>query len=456
MKKIYHYSILLLSLTLMSCGDDSNGDPTPSPSGGGTEITATSSISLENVPSEGAQFTLTVTSNGDWRISSDSQWITHFPSGGVKNEATEVKVTVAENTGFDSRDGALTIKSGSVSKVVNIHQISTNQLTLSSNELMCGSAESELSVTVNSNVNWEAVVDVDWCIAVPSNGIAGKTEVVVKTLVNDTSKDRTANVTFKAGESTAVATVTQYGENIVVPEGYAMVWHDEFNEGTKLNSDWTIEVQPSGWVNNELQNYVNRPVDGKNKVELKNGFLNINCFKASDGKIYSGRVYAKARSGWTYGYFEARINLPSGKGTWPAFWMMPVNFTSWPDDGEMDIMEEVGVVPNEVSSSLHALGHVHTNNTQVTKARMLPGAEGSFNTYAMEWTPDKITTYVNGQPLLTYYNDGGGEYNWPYNDPFYVILNLAWGGSWGGMNGVDESALPVTLLVDYVRVFQKK
>lgn len=118
-------------------------------------------------------------------------------------------------------------------------------------------------------------------------------------------------------------------------------------------------------------------------------------------------------------------------------------------------MEEVGCVPNEVSSSLHAEGHNHTNGTQVTAARMLKNAEGEFHTYAIEWTKDNITTYVDGERLLSYNNDGKGVRNWPYDKPYYIILNLAWGGAWGGMNGVDESALPVTMEVDYVRVFQK-
>ena len=148
--------------------------------------------------------------------------------------------------------------------------------------------------------------------------------------------------------------------------------------------------------------------------------------------------------------------MPKGKGTWPAFWMMPVKFTAWPDDGEIDIMEEVGTNPNYVSSSLHALGHYHANNTQVTKERYLAGAEDDFHVYALEWTSQYIQTYVDGEKLLYYENDGSGKRNWPYNEPFYVILNLAWGGSWGGMNGVDEGALPCTMEVEYVRVFQKK
>lgn len=132
------------------------------------------------------------------------------------------------------------------------------------------------------------------------------------------------------------------------------------------------------------------------------------------------------------------------------------NKEGWPKCGEIDIMEEVGVVPNEVSSSLHAEGHNHTNGTQVTHAMTIEKAEGEFHTYAIEWTAQNITTYVDGKVQLTYDNDNKGVVNWPYDKPYYIIFNLAWGGSWGGMQGVDESALPVTCVIDYIRVFQKK
>ena len=98
---------------------------------------------------------------------------------------------------------------------------------------------------------------------------------------------------------------------------------DEFNKGSELNStDWRHEVQKAGWVNNELQNYANGSADGKRVTEIADNRLYINCFKGSNGKIYSGRVYAHETQGWLYGIFEARIKLPKGKGTWPAFWMM--------------------------------------------------------------------------------------------------------------------------------------
>ena len=284
--------------------------------------------------------------------------------------------------------------------------------------------------------------------------------VIINVAANPTTSQRTGSVIIMSGSARKTIAVVQAaaaqpGYN--APEGYSLVWNDEFDSGSELNAnDWTHEVKNAGWVNNELQNYVNHKTpEGALVTEVKNGTLRITALK-ENGKIYSGRVYAKVKSGWTYGYIEASIKLPKGKGTWPAFWMMPVNFKSWPADGEIDIMEEVGYHPDYVSSSLHANAHVHSNNTQITHEMKCSGAEGEFHTYAILWTAKNITTYVDGQVQLSYDNRGLGRDDWPYDDPFYVIFNLAWGGSWGGAQGVDESALPCTMEVDYVRVFQKK
>ena len=284
--------------------------------------------------------------------------------------------------------------------------------------------------------------------------------VTITVPANPVTETRSGAVTVMSGSARETITVTQAAAvqaTYYAPEGYKLVWQDEFNEGTELNpADWTHEVQKDHWVNNELQNYVNHKTpQGRNVTDSMDGKLQIHCFK-EDGKVYSGRVYAKVKSGWTYGYIEASIKLPKGKGTWPAFWMMPVNFRSWPADGEIDIMEEVGYHPDYVSSSLHANAHVHSNGTQVTHEMYCKGAEGEFHTYAIEWTAQNITTYVDGKKQLSYDNRGLGRDDWPYDDPFYVIFNLAWGGDWGGSQGVDETALPVTMEVDYVRVFQKK
>lgn len=245
------------------------------------------------------------------------------------------------------------------------------------------------------------------------------------------------------------------------PEGYILVWNDEFDQGDRPGPDWVHENWAPGRVNHELQTYTDKMVDGKYTTEIKDGSLYINCFKGEDGAIYSGRINAKPEQGWTYGYVESRIKLPKGKGTWPAFWMMPVNkdpkTNRWPLCGEIDIMEEVGVDANQVSSSLHTENYNHVKGTQKTHEMNLPGAEDEFHVYSLEWTPDEITTYVDGQVQLhaTKAEMGNDQESWPFHYAFYPILNLAWGGDWGGYKGVDESALPVSMVVDYVRLYQK-
>ena len=329
--------------------------------------------------------------------------------------------------------------------------------------------------TINVNTTgkeWNAYADQEFIIVGAKNTAAQTGTLTVAVPANPTTSVRTGTITVMSGSARKSISVTQLAAEespYYAPEGYQLVWQDEFNGNygyapnengvprTELNPDyWTHEVKSAGWVNHELQNYVNHKTpEGKLVTELRNGKLRITALK-ENGKVYSGRVYAKVKEGWKYGYIEASIKLPKGKGTWPAFWMMPVNFRSWPADGEIDIMEEVGYHPDYVSSSLHANAHVHSKGTQVTHEMKCAGAEGEFHTYAILWTAKNITTYVDGKVQLSYDNRGLGRDDWPYDDPFYVIFNLAWGGDWGGAQGVDESALPATMEVDYIRVFQKK
>lgn len=326
---------------------------------------------------------------------------------------------------------------------------------------------------VASTGGWTAAADEScssWLkvSATNTNKASGMISVTVD---ENTGKEaRNGAINVKLGSKQVNISVTQTGRTVtpieggemVVPDGYQLVWNDEFNEGSELNStDWHHQVANPGWVNNELQTYVNGQAGGKRVTEIADGRLYIHCFKGSDGKVYSGRVYAHENEGWKYGIIEARIKLPKGKGTWPAFWMMPVNndFSKnpWPLCGEIDIMEEVGVDANQTSSSLHTEAYNHVKKTQKTAATYTAGAEDGFHVYRLEWTENNITTYVDGKKLLSFDNDGKGDVKtWPFNKNFYIILNLAWGGDWGGYKGVDESALPVDMEVDYVRVFQKK
>ncbi len=336
---------------------------------------------------------------------------------------------------------------------------STGEITCSPTELTFIANGGEQTVNVKSSGDWLAYTSDGWIKVNPQNSTEKTGVLTVKVDANGSYDDREGTVTVKTGNTRQVINVKQPGiprpavdPTMNVPEGYEIDWFDEFT-GISLGADWTYEVKNAGWVNNEKQNYVN----GNGVTEVSNGTLKINC-KKMDGKIYSGRIYAKKNKGWKYGWVEARIKLPKGKGTWPAFWMMPVNESDgWPTCGEIDIMEEVGYHPNYTSSSIHCNSYNHTKGTEKKAERLTPGAEGEFHVYALEWTENYIQTYVDGNPLLHFDNDGAGNKNtWPFYKEFYVILNLAWGGDWGGAQGVDESALPVTMEVDYVRVFKKK
>ncbi len=236
---------------------------------------------------------------------------------------------------------------------------------------------------------------------------------------------------------------------------YQLVWSDEFDyHGLPDNRKWWYETGAHGWGNNELQNYVAGASGTDTSALVSNGTLKIIAQKQGSQVI---SVRMNTNESWTYGRFEARLKLPAGKGTWPAFWMMPKNFQSWPEDGEIDIMEEVGYRPNYISSSIHCLAYYHKVGTQKTAERFIATAQSDFHVYAVEWTRNYIYGFVDGVRYFTFLNDKSNNKNtWPFNAPFYLKLNLAWGGDWGGAQGLDETALPATYEIDYVRVYQKQ
>ena len=449
----YNYILSLLFLALIACGNSDN-DPQPD-----NVILTCSPEKVEAGAAEG-EYTLNVTCNsGEWTaFASDdcSFWVTAkvLDSSLTKGQ---VIVSVKANKETTNRNGSVVVKSGTKRIMIPVTQEAP--MSVSQREIYSNSSGENITLSVVATGDWSVKSNDSWIKAEKTDS---KT-VTVKTEPNDNKTSRNGTLDIASGAEKITISVTQESaedRDINTPEGYRLVWHDEFNEGATLGSDWTHEVQKPGWVNNELQEYVNGSAGGKRVTELVDGKLSINCFKGSDDKIYSGRVYAKVNEGWLYGYFEARIMLPKGKGTWPAFWMMPVNnnysTNPWPGCGEIDIMEEVGVDPNIVSSSIHCAAYNHTINTQKTASRNIGTAESEYHVYACEWTPDYLKFFVDGTELMTFRNEGTGKNVWPFTYNFYPILNLAWGGDWGGYKGVDESALPITMKVDYVRVFQKK
>lgn len=340
------------------------------------------------------------------------------------------------------------------------NNVPTLTLTASPANISCPAEGGTFTVAVtDAPKEWRAYTEDSW-IKVSSTGTTSKSGSVSVTIEVNTAKDaRSGNVKLVSGVQAvsipvvqqASSTVDPSDDDIKAPDGYKLAWHDEFN-GKTLGTDWTHEIQNAGWVNNELQYYVN---DGKT-TSVSDGVLSITCYKNDAGRVCSGRLYACRNTGWKYGWIEARIMLPKGRGTWPAFWMMPVNFKNWPEDGENDIMEEVGYNPNYVSSTIHCNAYNNGGTAKEHKEKYVADAEGGWHTYACEWTEDYLAYYIDGEKYYSYTPDNKTKTYWPFNEPFYVILNLAWGGSWGGLKGVDETALPATMKVDYVRVFQKK
>lgn len=451
-KSYLKYSLGVLAVSsIICCACSSSDEPSE-------EVieTVQFSINPENIvlTDEAQTYEVNIRANANWSITTDCDWLTTFPSGGVKNQDVKVKLTATANKDLESRVAILFLQSGSVKKQVTVEQLAPAKVIASVSSLSFGGQSSSNVVEINSNLVWTAETSESWCKVSPAQGIPGVTKLTITCDENTSNATRSANVTINYNGGKCEIAISQLSDAITTPEGYTLVWNDEFNEGTEPGNKWWYETGAGGWGNNELQNYVKARQGNDLLASIEGGILSINCKKIGN-TVYSIRM--NTTESWTYGYFEARLKLPKGKGTWPAFWMMPKNFTTWPGDGEIDIMEEVGYHPNYVSSSIHCNSYNHMNGTQKTREKLIQGAEDEFHVYALEWTADFIRTYVDGVELFYFANDKKGDKNtWPFNAPFYLKLNLAWGGNWGGAQGVDESALPAVYQIDYVRVFQKQ
>lgn len=259
------------------------------------------------------------------------------------------------------------------------------------------------------------------------------------------------------------ALVTSEEEDDVELE-YQLVWSEEFNEERDADGqlpmpgkEWHFEEGGTGWGNDEDQFYVNRLLNEDTVTVIKDGSLKMTAYKLD--VPHGGKKYISARmntqKSWKYGYFEMRAKLPGGRGTWPAFWMLQEGDWSLLA-GEIDIMEFVGVEPDIVHFSAHTAAYNHAMGTGKTTNMRVKNATTEFHTYAMEWTEDGLFGYIDGVRYFTFLNDHSGDKEkWPFDVPFYIKLNLAIGGSWGGYEGVDDSIFPVTYEIDYVRVYQK-
>ena len=265
------------------------------------------------------------------------------------------------------------------------------------------------------------------------------------------------------------------------PNGYSLVWSDEFDSQARLYSEWYFEEGGSGWGNQELQYYCENGVyepTGQQTASVSDGTLKIKAYKIKASSKSDNREYISARmntnKGWQYGYIEMRARLPMTLGCWPAFWMLPTDGPFYVLDesgwgGEIDMME---YVPNDGIKTLYFSAHCHDATRAAGRETGYVDPEtgikysycqttqldtpNNWHCYGLEWTKDYIRGYLDGVEYFYAPNPRPGEvyqYSWPFDQKFYIKLNLAIGGTWGGE--VAANFTEETYEIDWVRVYQK-
>jgi len=235
-----------------------------------------------------------------------------------------------------------------------------------------------------------------------------------------------------------------------------MIWADEFDvAGLPDTSKWAYDVGSWGWGNNELQAYTSARLEN---ARVENGKLIIEAHReVYDSMDYSSaRLVTRGKQDFETGYLEVRAKLPSGRGTWPAIWMLGTNIreVGWPTCGEIDIMEHVGFNVDSVFGTIHSGAYNHIIGTQKMGAIALPTAESEYHTYAVDWRDTSITFLVDETPYHHVSRDSAATLaQWPFNAPQYLLLNIAVGGGWGGRRGVDTTIWPQRMEVDWVRAW---
>ena len=234
-----------------------------------------------------------------------------------------------------------------------------------------------------------------------------------------------------------------------------LVMSDEFNVNGAPNPNlWSYNIGTgnNGWGNNELQYYTNRPEN----IKVENGVLKITARREQYmGEAFtSARIVTKGKFESKYGRIEARIKLPRGKGLWPAFWMLGSNSDTaiWPQCGEIDIMEYLGSSPTKVFGTVH--GPNYSGGNAITKTFTLPNSrfDTDFHVFGIEWDENYINFYVD-DVLYNQITPSDVTGDWVFNNPFYIILNMAVGGNYPGAPN-SETPFPQEMLVDYIRVYQ--
>lgn len=280
---------------------------------------------------------------------------------------------------------------------------------------------------------------------------------------DDTKDNNTSSGSSSSGSSSS-QTPSGLTEADLLKQGYKLKWKDDFNGDSLNKADWNVETHEPGWVNSEWQEYV----DSADNIQVKDGKLLLKPIKTVDkdgnASYTSGRINTQGRHDFKYGYFECRAKVPTGKGYLPAFWMMPTDenlYGQWPKCGEIDIMEVMGQETNKAYGTIH-YGEPHAQSQGTYSVSAADNFADNYHTYAVDWEPGKITWYIDG---IKYHeesdwfsakeNQGTVAYPAPFDQPFYMILNLAVGGSWVGYPDESTTYDDQQFAIDYVKVYQK-
>jgi beta-glucanase (GH16 family) len=238
-----------------------------------------------------------------------------------------------------------------------------------------------------------------------------------------------------------------------------LVWSDEFDiPGLPNKSKWAYDIGTGdhGWGNNELEYYTK---DSLSNAKVSGGQLILTALQQKlGGREYtSARLVTRGKASWTYGRIIVRAKIPKGVGIWPAIWMLGNNIHNkdigWPLCGEIDIMEHTGTKPGNIQASVHTKSNNWILGTQKTDSIHIADYGDAFHNYQLDWDKNIMTISIDGKKLLDYHNDGKGKNSWPFDDPIYLLLNIAVGGNYSGFT-IDEKALPAKMVIDYVRVYQ--
>jgi len=238
---------------------------------------------------------------------------------------------------------------------------------------------------------------------------------------------------------------------VACQESKTLVFEDQFDQATLNVEVWNYELGDGcpnncGFGNNERQIYT------KENLRLKDGHLIITAVK-TDSLYHSSRITTKDKFEFQYGEIEVRAKLPKGQGIWPAIWLLgnDISEVGWPKSGEVDIMEYVGKTPHEIHTTLHTPdSHGNSKNTRITTNESI---EEGFHTYKAKWTKEAIVFYIDGEAVYTFDPEIKNDETWPFNKPFYILLNMAVGGNFGGPE-VDDTIFPQEFIIDYVKVFK--